>query len=332
MSAYVCGLDVHKRYTYATILDPDGEILVQKKMNNEEVTRFLKPHPVEHVAMEATTSIAPLHRMLTGEGYTVHVAHPKETRTIAKARIKTDKTSSRALAELLRVNGLPESYWPPPEVAQLREKVRRRAFLVRQRSKLKVKIRDVLVYEGVKPPEGYGLFTRKGVEWLRSLNLEPVDCSLRLIPPLSREILVLSKELRGLAGDDPDVRLLETVPGVGYYTAVLVKAEVGDVERFHRKERMASYSGLVPSTKSSGGVTRHGKITRCGSKWLRWGMVEATPAHLRYDTPITRLYHRVAERRGRKTARVAAARKLLEVCHSVLKNRRPYYNPLIAQA
>ena len=89
------------------------------------------------------------------------MAHPKETRTIAKARIKTDRTSSRALAELLRVNGLPESYWPPPGIALLREKIRRRAFLVRQHAKLNV--RSVLTYEAVKPPEGYGLFTRKGV-------------------------------------------------------------------------------------------------------------------------------------------------------------------------
>jgi transposase len=191
MSAHVCGLDVHKRYTYATILGPDGEILAQKKMDNEEVPSFLKPYPVEHVAMEATTSIAPLYRRLASEGYQVHVAHPKETRTIAKARIKTDRTSSRALAELLRVNGLPESYWPPPEIALLREKIRRRAFLVRQHAKLKV--RSVLTYEGVKPPEGYGLFTKKGVEWLRGLGLEPVDCYLRLMPPLKKEILALSR-------------------------------------------------------------------------------------------------------------------------------------------
>ena len=68
MSAYVCGLDVDKRYTYAMILGPDGEILVQKKMDNEEVPAFLEPYPVEHVAMEATTSIAPLHRRLTDWG------------------------------------------------------------------------------------------------------------------------------------------------------------------------------------------------------------------------------------------------------------------------
>ena len=110
MSAYVCGLDVDKRYTYATILGSDGGILAQKKIDNEETQAFLEPYPVEHVAMEATTSIAPLHRRLTDMGYEVHVAHPKETQTIATAHIKTDRTSSRALAELLRVNGLPESY------------------------------------------------------------------------------------------------------------------------------------------------------------------------------------------------------------------------------
>ena len=101
MSAHVCGLDVHKKYTYATILGPDGEILAQKKMDNEEVPAFLEPYPVEHVAMEATTSIAPLPRRLTGMGYEVHVAHPKKTRTIAEARIKTDRTSSRALVHAL---------------------------------------------------------------------------------------------------------------------------------------------------------------------------------------------------------------------------------------
>lgn len=94
--------------------------------------------------------------------------------------------------------------------------------MVRQNTKLKVKIRDVLVYIGAKPPEGYGLFTGKGVEWLRDVGMDPVDCYLRLMTPLSREILLLSKELRGMARDDPDVHLLMTIPSVGYYTAILV--------------------------------------------------------------------------------------------------------------
>nr|MBC8225389.1 transposase [Candidatus Bathyarchaeota archaeon] len=99
MNVVVSGLDVHKDYTYATILGPDGEKLAQRKMPNEEVPDFLKPYGVERVAMEATTSIAPLYRRLTEEGYDVLVSHPKKTRYIAEARIKTDKVDSMALAE-----------------------------------------------------------------------------------------------------------------------------------------------------------------------------------------------------------------------------------------
>jgi hypothetical protein len=64
------------------------------------------------------------------------------------------------------------------------------------------------------------------------LGLEPVDSYLRLMPPLKEEIRVLSLKLRHIASEDEDVRLLTTIPGVSYYTAVLVKAEVGDIARF----------------------------------------------------------------------------------------------------
>jgi len=213
---------------------------------------------------------------------------------------------------------------PPAEIAELREKVRRRAFLVRERAKLMTKIRGVLAYEGLKPPKEHGLFTRKGVEWLQSLNLEPVECYLRILEALNGEIRLLSRQLRRLARDDEDVRLLMTIPGVGYYLALLIKAEIGDMSRFRSGDHLCSYAGIVPSTHSSGGVTRHGRITREGSRWLRWAAVEAAMTHIKYDTAITRAYHRIAERRGRQVAIVATARKLLLCCYSVLKHKRPY--------
>ena len=140
-------------------------------MSNEEVPAFLKPYRVDRVAMEASTSIAPLYRRHVEEGYDVIVSHPKKTRYIAEARIKSDRVDSGALAELVRLNSLPESYMPPLDIAELWERVRRRAFLIKERSKLMVKIRVVLTYEGVKPPKGYSLFTRKGIEWLETLGL-----------------------------------------------------------------------------------------------------------------------------------------------------------------
>ncbi len=258
------------------------------------------------------------------EGFRVEVSHPRKTRYIAEARIKSDRVDSKAIAELVRLDALPQSYMPPPDIAELREKVRRRAFLVRERAKLMTKIRGVLAYEGVKPPESVGLFTRRGVDWLRSLCLESIDCYLRVMEVLNGEIRRLSLELKRIAGEDEDVRLLMTIPGFGYYTALLVKAEIGDISRFKSGDHLCSYAGIVPSTHSSGGVARHGRITREGSRWLRGVVFEAAMTHVKYDTAITRAYHRIAERRGKKVALVAAARRLLLCCYSVLKHKRPY--------
>ena len=117
---------------------------------------------------------------------------------------------------------LPLSYVPGEDTGALREKVRRRAFLVRERVKLRVKIKSYLTYQGLKWPEDHGLWTKAGVVWLHSLDLASVESYLRLIDVFSEEIKLLSAELKGEAEDDEDVRLLMTVPGIGYYSALLV--------------------------------------------------------------------------------------------------------------
>ena len=185
MNAVFCGLDVHKESTYATVLDTYGQVVTQRRMKNEEVPEFLEPLQVEKAAMEASTYIIPMYRKLVEEGYDITVSHPKKTKYMAEARIKSE-SRLQALAKLLRPDSLPTSYIPTGELSQLREKPRRIAFLVRQSAKLKVKIRDALAFEGIKPQAGHGLFTKKGVDWLKGLSLEPVDCYLRLMSPPSR--------------------------------------------------------------------------------------------------------------------------------------------------
>jgi transposase len=195
------------------------------------------------------------------------------------------------------------------------------------RSKLKVKVRAQLTINGIQPPSDHGLFTGKGLEWLHSLQLDPVESYLPVIATLDAQIGKLSKELQTMAPEDEDVKLLMTIPGLGYYSALLVKSEVGDISRFPDGEKLCSYAGLVPSVSSSGAYTRHGSITKEGSRWLRWIMVECVHTHLKYDTSITRSYHAIAERKGKPVAKVAAARRLLMCCYSVLRNHQPYYDP-----
>ena len=327
MSALVCGLDVHRDSTYATILDCDGKIVSQRRIGNDGVLSYLSNYKIDRIGVEASNQIASLYRLLTKKGYDVSISHPKKTRYIAEAKIKSDRVDSKAIAELVRLDALPSAYMPNQETAVLREKIRRRAFLVRERVRLRTKIKSILTYEGIKPPSEHGLFTEKGVEWLHSQALEPAESYLRIIKPLDDEIKQLSRHLKELAEEDEDVKLLMTIPGIGYYTALLVKGEIGDINRFSDGDRLCSYAGLVPSTHASGATVRHGGITKEGSRWLRWVMVEAAMTHVhKYDTAITRAYHKIAERRGRQVATVAAARRLLLCCYSVLRYKHPYYD------
>ena len=94
---------------------------------------------------------------------------------IAEAKIKSDRVDSKAIAQLLRMDWLPLSYVPDDVTEALREKVRRRAFLVRERVKLRVKIKSYLTYQGLKWPEDHGLWTKGGVVWLHGLGLAPVE-------------------------------------------------------------------------------------------------------------------------------------------------------------
>jgi len=183
MSAFVCGLHVHKDSTYATILDPDGKVVNQMRMNNERVLSYLSGFNVDRIGMESSNQVASLYRQLVKEGYRVVVSHPKKTRYIAEAKIKSDRVDSKAIAELVRLDALPLAYMPDEETPCLREKVRRRAFLVRERVKLRVKIKSILTYEGIKPPSYHGLFTQKGVEWLHALSLItflPIESSSKI--------------------------------------------------------------------------------------------------------------------------------------------------------
>src|SRR4030067_1107141 len=143
MSALVVGLDVHKESFYATVLDQNGKMINQMKMSNGKVLSYLSHFSVDKVAMEACSSAVPLYRQLASEGYNVSVSHPKKTRYISEAKIKSDRVDSTAIAELARLDALPLAYMPDETIAALREKVRRGAFLVRQRVKIRVKTKSV---------------------------------------------------------------------------------------------------------------------------------------------------------------------------------------------
>ena len=148
------GLDVHLRTCHATVMDERGKIPKQEKFQNErlELERIFKGIDGARVALEACYCWQPAYEFLEGKGYEVKLAHPMKTRIIAEAKVKTDAKDSERLTHLLRSDLLPTSYVPPKEFRELRELVRLRTYLVRERAKFKNKIHAELA-KGDQSPE-----------------------------------------------------------------------------------------------------------------------------------------------------------------------------------
>jgi transposase len=305
-------------------MDEKGKVVKQAKFTNDHkaLDEFMEGLDEALVAMEAGYCWQPLYDRLEESGHHVKLAHPLKVKAIAEAKVKTDKIDSETLTHLLRADLLPESYVPPRDIRELREVVRRRAFLVGMRTMLKNRIHSEVAKRGVSlgaPP-----FSKTGEEMLRGLGLEAVDQVLPVMNALDRQIMEISRCMRRMCGEDPNARLLTTIPGVGYYIALLLISEIGDIRRFPDSEKLCSYAGLVPSVRRSGGSTKHGGITHEGSKWMRWGLVQAVHVHIRFDTELTRFYRRLASGKPKQVAVTATARKMLKVVYWMLRSGESY--------
>lgn len=327
------GVDLHQHYFYATVMDEKGKILREDKVDTtglatKEYFSSLTEIAEVEVAVEPISSWYYFYEMVEGLGCSVHLVNPLKAKAIASARIKTDKIDSRILAHLLRTNLLPEAYIPERSIRDLKELLRTRASLVHLRTEVKNKIHAILHKTGIQH-EYSNLFGVAGREFLEELKLRTpyqraLDKYLELIDALETLIEDANWEIREKAREDKEAELLCTIDGVGYYSALLIKSEIGNIKRFPSWRHLASYAGVVPGVYSSGGKTRTGKITRQGSKWLRWTIIETAVRQARAESKLGDFYRRIKRVKGTRIAKVATARKLLEVIFYMLKRNEPY--------
>ena len=140
---------------------------------------------------------------------------------------------------------------------------------------------------------------------------------MRLLDGYGEEIQKQNLQLSEKAKQDPRAQWLMT-PGIGECSAMMLLAEIGEISRFHDKEALCSYAGLVPRVRESAGKAARGSITRQGSPWMRWIMVEAAQVATRSSPAARRYYERLARRKHKHVARVALARKLLIAVFALL--------------
>ena len=324
MERQYVGIDLHRRRSVIVQRDAHGELVSTVRIDNDPIALAAEvakagEHP--EVVIEATYGWYWAVDVLQDLGANVHLAHPSGLNW-GQRRRKDDVIDATDLVDMLRLGRLPESWIAPPATRELRELVRYRAKLVHLRSGLKAQVHAVLAKEGVHVPmtDLFGVAGRKLLDEVplgRAYAIR-VESLRDLIEVHNREIAMLDREVRtaleGHAGWDA----VQTIPGVGPVLGAVFVAEIDDVTRFPTARHLCSWAGLTPKHHESDTTVVRGRITKQGSRLVRWAAVEAaqkTGDFLKSD------FRRIAERRNNnKIARVAVARKILTLVYYGLRD------------
>ena len=329
------GIDVHKKMCQAAVLDEDGTFLDEVRFENSEkgigefVSQLACLNDEVKAVVESTGNLwIPVYDTLEANGFTVLLSNPYKTRLIAEAKVKTDKVDARTLARLLRADMLCTCYVPGEEERGRRQLLRHRLSLVKTRTEVRNRVHSLLHKHGLRIPYPTP-FSRKGVTWLREQSLNPIDTTvlqsgLALLKAIEEQVQLIEEKIAALAVEDPKVKLLMTMTGVGYFTAMLLTAEIGDIHRFRNDRKLVSWVGLAPRVHQSGEKTWIGGVRGPGNKRLRWVMVQCAHTARRYDPRLRDFYQRYSRRSDGKRAVVAVAHEMTRIIYWMLKRNEPY--------
>jgi transposase len=320
------GIDLHRRRSVIVRTTECGEVLEAVRILND-VDRLnsvmARAGEDPEVVLEATYGWYWAVDALQAAGAQVHLAHPLGVKAFEFRRVKNDVRDAADLADLLRLGRLPEAWIAPPATRELRELVRHRAKLVGLRSHCKVEVHAVLAKCGVQVPMS-DLFSPGGEELLDRVQMPGpyaarVQSLRRLIEDLEDEIDLFTRLTRGRLAANSGYIALQQLPGIGPTLAAVFVAEVGDVHRFRTAPQLACWAGLTPKHHESDAHVHRGRITKQGSRLMRWAAVESV-SKLGQHTLLGSYKNRVAHRRGTNIGTVAAARKQVEFVFYALRD------------
>lgn len=334
--------DAHKHYTLARVERADGTVVREKKIPHERgaFRRFLAGcEPGSPVALETVGNWYWIVDEVEAAGCTPQLVHAYKAKLMVGRVNKTDRLDAQGLVRLQRAGTLPVVWIPPRELRDARELPRARMVLVQQRTQLKNRIHATLSKYGIPLPEVSDLFGKRGRQELQARvgELPPhtgfvVSRLLAQVERLDEEIEALEQRMGELFEVDEAMRLLMTLPGVGFILATVIRTEIGEVSRFGRGEQLAAYAGTVPRVHESGGHRHYGPVRSDVNRYLKWAFVEAATGvcrtrHTHPQRHASKLYERVAERRGHQKAIVAVARHLAEATYWMLTKGEIYRDP-----
>jgi transposase len=335
------GLDVDKKKMALTCTDHGS---LHRSLNMPNNARQLLNYTRKHFAgqrvafvYEAGPTGFGLYDELTAAEHNCLVVSPSTVPSAPRNKVKTNRLDSKKLSEGLRGGQLRGIHVPPPIYRELRHLVQLRDTQVAQLTASKLRIKSLLLYEGIAFPAANGKWSARV---LRQLQQVPCNTSVRfkldqLIDTLGFHYLAaaqVQKQIRQLCQNDPELQscisYLMSLPGVGTITATHALARLGDWRQISNVRQIAGFLGLVSREDSTGDKENRGAITRSGDSRLRNKLIQCAWTAIRQDPELRAFYRSIYERQPRKVAArkaiVAVARKLTTRMYAVLKEQRPY--------
>lgn len=362
-----CGLDIHKKSMTACVLVPGRKEIRSFGTMTEDVLHlsdWLIEQGVTHVAMESTGVYwKPIWNLLEGS-FKLLLVNAQHIKAVPGR--KTDVRDSEWIADLLRHGLLNGSFVPDRAQRELRELIRYRTSLIRERNSEVNRVQKTLEGANIKlgsvATDVMGKSSRQILDALVAGLMDAAGMAELAKGKLRAKLPELEKALEGRVGEhqrfmlarqlthidflnetieqldeeiqermrpfEEQIERLDEIPGVGRRTAEVVVAEVGvDMERFPTERHLASWAGMCPGNHESAGKRQKG-TTRKGNPWLRAALIEAAHAAGRKkDSYLSAQYRRLMTRRGKKKAAVAVGHSILVIAYSLL-NRDTSYQDL----
>jgi transposase len=331
------GIDLHKRECQICVIDDAGDVVREKriKTTREALSELFARLEKSKAIVEASSESEWVARHLESLGVEVVVADPSyEAMYLHRhRRVKTDRRDARTLAEALRLGIFRRAHRKSDEQRHVAAQLAVRDSLVRSRAKFVVLAQAILRGAGLRVPSGS---TERFLKRLEGIDLpdhvrDELAPLIAVLPTLNAQIAAADAMLDSLARRDKRLGRLMSVPGVGSITAAAFLSVVDDAARFRNARQLAAYAGLVPREYSSGEKSKKGSITKAGQGQLRSLLVQAALRIRRMKSDavmhLRAWCEKIADRRGKKIAVVALARRLATILFAILRDGTLFHVP-----
>jgi transposase len=328
MNRLYAGIDLHSNNNVVVVTNAEDEVVYRKRLRNEldEVLGALAPfaRDLTGVVVESTYNWYWLVDGLMDHGYDLHLANTGAIQQYSGLKYSDDKTDARWLATLLRLGILPEGYIYPKQERPVRDLLRKRSYLVRQRTS------NILSIENLVARNTGGCLSAAGVKRLTEADVDEmvagddlalaVKSSLAVMQCLDAQAKNIEKVVLQRVRLRDEFKSLLTVSGIGKVLGLTIMLEVGDINRFARVGDFASYARCVGGARVSNGKKKGSVNTKNGNKYLCWAFMEAAGFASRYNETVQRYHQRKQAKAHKMVAKKAVAHKLARACYHVLRD------------